>query len=134
MRCGSAARPWQACLPPGFYAESAGCEALCASRPVDEIRSALLPGAKRPATTVSKNPFPEKYLRTEYDSLIKIIFCKNKTVCKKKNKNPVRKWFKGLYGLHLSLSMLLLWSNSSHSYISFLYYGLYSITSIGYLP
>ena len=27
------------------------CEALRDSRPVDEIRSALLPGAKRPATT-----------------------------------------------------------------------------------
>jgi hypothetical protein len=34
-------------------AESAGCEALRAERPVDEIRSPLLPGAKRPATTVS---------------------------------------------------------------------------------
>jgi len=30
--------------------ESAGCEALRAEQPVDEIRSALLPGAKRPAT------------------------------------------------------------------------------------
>jgi hypothetical protein len=34
-----------------LYAESAGCEALRAKQPVDEIRSALLPGAKRPATT-----------------------------------------------------------------------------------
>jgi len=32
--------------------ESAGCEALRAEQPVDEIRSALLPGAKRPATMV----------------------------------------------------------------------------------
>jgi hypothetical protein len=39
-------------LSPGLYAESAGCEALRASRPVDGIRSALLPGAKRPATTL----------------------------------------------------------------------------------
>ena len=31
--------------------ESAGCEAFRAERPVDEIRSPLLPGAKRPATT-----------------------------------------------------------------------------------
>ena len=30
-------------------AESAGCEALRAEQPADEIRSALSPGAKRPA-------------------------------------------------------------------------------------
>jgi hypothetical protein len=33
--------------------ESAGCEAFRAERLVDEIRRALLPGAKRPATTTS---------------------------------------------------------------------------------
>jgi len=40
-----------ACLPV-LSAAFAGCEALRAEQPVDGIRSSLLPGAKRPATTI----------------------------------------------------------------------------------
>jgi len=39
----------QACLPTGLSAASAGCEALRAEQPVDEIRSAL---SKRPRQQV----------------------------------------------------------------------------------
>lgn len=54
MRYGSVARleANAVCRRPSLT-ESAGCEARSALRPAHEIRSALLPGAKRPATTGS---------------------------------------------------------------------------------
>ena len=53
MGCGSPAKSGNEPKAHGqiLTGESAGCEALRAERPVDEIRSPLLPGAKRPATT-----------------------------------------------------------------------------------
>ena len=54
MGCGSPAKSGNEPKAHGqiLTGESAGCEALRAERPVDEIRSPLLPGAKRPATMV----------------------------------------------------------------------------------
>ena len=53
IRCGSPAKSGNEPKAHGqiLTGEAAGCEALRAEQPVDGIRSALLPGAKRPATT-----------------------------------------------------------------------------------
>jgi hypothetical protein len=55
MRSGSPAKSGNEPKALGHFltGESAGCEALRAEWPVDEVRSALLPGAKRPATIVA---------------------------------------------------------------------------------
>jgi len=60
----------QTCLPAGLSVESAGCEALRAEQVADDIRSALLPGAKRPATT-SKCVALSAITRLSNETLIK---------------------------------------------------------------